>query len=186
MKENPQSRVYLMREKEKEFEEAFEAYADELFRHATLRLPERERAVELVQETFTRVWEYVSKGGEVREYRAFLFRTLRHLIIDEYRKKKTVSLEGMMQEDDESVERMLPTDDSYTLEAATLRFEGAQVLAVVAKLPDTYREVILLRFVEGMSPQEIAMVLSESENVVSVRIHRGLKKLKDLLENPTS
>ena len=175
-----------MRETEKEFEKAFEAHADELFRHASLRLPERERAVELVQETFTRVWEYVVKGSEVREYRAFLFRTLRHLIIDEYRKKKTVSLEGMMQEDDESVERMLPTDDSNTLEAATLRFEGSQVLAQVARLPDAYREVILLRFVEGMSPQEIAMVLSESENVVSVRIHRGLKKLKDLLETPNS
>ena len=167
----------------KEFETAFEAHADELFRHASLRLPERERAVELVQETFTRVWEYVVKGNEVREYRAFLFRTLRHLIIDEYRKHKTVSLEGMLSAKDESIERLLPTDDSNTFEAAVGRFEGVQVLRVLAQVPDLYREVLLLRYVEGMSPQEIAVVLDESENVVSVRIHRGLKKLKLLLEH---
>lgn len=171
-----------MTDTNQEFERAFEAHADELFRHAALRLPERERAVELVQETFTRVWDYVTKGGEVREYRAFLFRTLRHLIIDEYRKHKTISLESMMHEEDESVERLLPTDDSNTLEAATERFEGKRVLHMLTELPDLYREVLLLRYVEGMSPQEISAVLGESENVVSVRIHRGLKKLKLLLE----
>ena len=174
-----------MSDTQREFEKAFDAHADELFRHASLRLPERERAVELVQETFMRVWEYAAKGKEVREYRAFLFRTLRHLIIDEYRKHKTVSLEGMMLESDESVERLLPTDDSNTFEAAVGRFEGRHVLTVLTELPDLYREVLLLRYVEGMSPQEIAVVLSESENVVSVRIHRGLKRLKTLLEPPS-
>ncbi len=171
-----------MTDTNKEFEQAFEAHTDELFRHASLRLPERERAVELVQETFMRVWEYVARGNEVREYRPFLFRTLRHLIIDEYRKHKTVSLEGMMLAEDESVERLLPTDDTNTFEAAVERFEGKRVLQVLAELPDLYREVLLLRYVEGMSPQEISVVLDESENVVSVRIHRGLKKLKVLLE----
>jgi RNA polymerase sigma-70 factor (ECF subfamily) len=165
-----------------QFEQVFEAHADELFRHASMRLSDRERAVELVQDAFLRTWDYVQKGGEVRDFRAFLFRTLRHLIIDEYRKHKTVSLEGMMVDEDDSVDRLLPPDESNTLEAAMDRHEGARVLVVLKDLPDLYREVILLRYIEGLTPQEIAVVLEESENVVSVRIHRGLKKLRTLLE----
>ncbi len=185
LKEIAQPGVYQMRDIEKQFEAAFEAHAEELFRHAAMRISERDRSVELVQEAFMRVWQYVQKGEEIRDYRAFLYRTLRHLIIDEYRKHKTVSLEGMMLDEDDTVERLLPADESNTLEAAVERFEGKRVLESLQDLPDMYREVILLRYVEGLTPQEISQVLSESENVVSVRIHRGLKKLRVLLEPET-
>jgi RNA polymerase sigma-70 factor (ECF subfamily) len=171
-----------MREKEQAFERAFEAHVDELFRHAYLRLSDRERANEVVQETFLRTWDYVSRGQEVRDYRAFLYRTLRHLIIDEYRRHKSISLESMLSDESQSIEDLMPPDNTNTLEAATIRYDGARVLGKVQELPDIYREVILLRYVEGLSPQEIARYLNESENVVSVRIHRGLKKLKMLLE----
>ena len=174
-----------MQEQEKQFGKVFEAHADELFRHASMRLSDRERAVELVQDTFLRTWDYVQKGEEVRDFRAFLFRTLRHLIIDEYRKRKSVSLEGMLTSEGESIEHFLPPDESNTLEAAMGRFDGTRVLVVLKELPDMYREVIMLRYIDGLTPQEIARILSESENVVSVRIHRGLKKLRTLLE-PTS
>ena len=45
-----------MADTEKQFTAAFEQYADELFRHATLRLSDRERALDLTQETFLRAW----------------------------------------------------------------------------------------------------------------------------------
>ena len=45
------------------FEEAFEAYSDELFRHASIRLSDRERAMELTQETFMKTWAYAQKGA---------------------------------------------------------------------------------------------------------------------------
>lgn len=176
-----------MRDIEQAFKNAFEAYSDELFRHASLRLSDRERALELTQEAYLRAWQYASKdkGEAIREWRPFLYRTLKHLIIDEYRKMKSYSLEGMIEGGEGgSVEALLPPDESNTLEAAMGRFDGKQALAALQKLPDAYREALALRFVEGLSPKEIAKILEESENVVSVRIHRGLKKLKALLEPP--
>lgn len=166
----------------KDFINAFEQYADELFRHASLRLPDHERALELVQDSFVRAWEYVVKGEEVREYRAFLYRILKNLIIDEYRKHKTTSLESMMEAEDGSLlEARIPQDETNTLESAMERLDGAAALATVAELPEVYREVLLLRYVDGLSPKEIAVRLEVSENVVSVRLHRGLKKLHDKL-----
>jgi len=171
-----------MQERADIFTEAFEAHADELFRHASMRLSDRERAVELVQDSFVRAFEYVRRGGTIEDMRPFLYRTLRNLIIDEYRKHKTVSLEGLLGEDESSVETLLPTDDSNTLESAMDRIEAARVLELVSQLPELYKEAILLRFVEGLSLKEIAQALGESENVVSVRVHRALKKLRTLAE----
>jgi RNA polymerase sigma-70 factor (ECF subfamily) len=166
------------------FEEAFEAYSDELFRHASIRLSDRERAMELTQECFMKVWQYAQKGGhdDIRELRPFLYRTLRNLIIDEYRKHKAVSLEAMAERNDADVEDYMTPDESNTLEAAVGRHEGKRALAALEELPEPYREAVVMRYVNGLSPQEIAEAIGQSENVVSVRVHRGLKKLKVMLE----
>lgn len=168
--------------REQEFSHAFEAYSDELFRHASLRLRDRERAVELTQECFLRAWGYIQKGEEITQMRPFLYRTLRHLIIDEYRRKKSVSLEAMV-EGSGNVEDLLPQDESNNLEAAIVRHDGARVLEFLSRLPEPYREAVTMRFVDGLSPQEIGEAIGESQNVVSVRVHRGLKKLKEMLES---
>ena len=168
------------------FTKAFESYSDELFRHASMRLSDRDRALELTQECFMKVFEYAKKE-QVRELRPFLYRTLRHLIIDEYRRKKSVSLEAMAEKsEDMNVEDFLPSDDSNSLEAAIERFDGKRAMDALQTLPDTYREVISLRYVEGLSPGEIGDIVGESENTVSVRIHRGLRKLKEILQNHDS
>jgi len=166
-----------------QFIDAFEKHSDELFRHATMRLSDRERAVEITQETYLRAWDYVRRGTEVREMRAFLFKTLRNLIIDEYRKHKSHSLEAMIEvEAGESIEAILPKDETNTLEAAMERHEGVRALEALKDLPEPYREALALRYIDGLSPREIADIVGESENVVSVRVHRGLKKLRTLLE----
>jgi RNA polymerase sigma-70 factor (ECF subfamily) len=168
---------------EQQFKDAFERYSDELFRHCSMRISDRERALELTQDAFMRTWDYVRKGGEVRDLRPFLYQTLRNLIIDEYRKVKIHSLDSMLEQAESgAMEAMLPQDDTNTVEAAMERLDAKQALKRVHELPESYREVILLRYVEGFTPKEIGAVVGESENVVSVRIHRALKKMRELLE----
>jgi RNA polymerase sigma-70 factor (ECF subfamily) len=174
--------VYAMQEHLR-FENAFEEFSDELFRHAYLRLSERERARELVQETFLKTWEYLERGNSIGNMRAFLYQTLRNLIIDEYRKKKAVSLDEMLlDDDDERVEANVPRDETDAFESAMDRFDGARAFHALGTLPDPYREVLSHRFISGLTIGEISDIIGESENVVSVRIHRGLKKLRALLE----
>lgn len=167
-----------------QFRDAFERHSDELFRHCAMRISDRERALELTQDAFLRAWEYAQRGKEeIREWRPFLYRTLHNLIIDEYRKAKLLSLEDMVEgTEGGNVETLMPADEGNTLEAAMERFDAKRALVQLQKLPDLYRVALTLRYIDGLSPKEIAAVLEESENVVSVRIHRGLKKLRDLLE----
>ncbi len=164
------------------FLDAFNEYGDALFRHAFLRISDRDKAIDLVHDTFTKVWGYVRKGHAIEQYRPFLYKVLNNLIIDEYRKQKEASLDALFEKDgvDEGTFDDLTSNDVESL-AATL--DGKKAFEILEELPDVYREVIVLRFVDELGPKEISELIEESENVVSVRLHRGLKHLRDLLES---
>ncbi len=162
---------------EERFLEAFEEYSDPLFRHATLRVSDRERALDLVHDTFTKVWSYVRAGHEIDNFRPFLYKVLNNLIIDEYRKRKEVSLDAILAQEgvsEGSFEELV--ENSAEAIAATM--DGRHAFDLLESLPDEYREVITLRFVDGLGPKEIGELIEESENVVSVRLHRALKALR--------
>lgn len=166
---------------EERFLKAFEEYGDALFRHAFLRVSDRERAIDIVHDTFTKVWTYVRNGHEVDQFRPFLYKVLNNLIIDEYRKRKEASLDAIMEVDgiDEGTFDELSEN---TVESLAATLDGKRAFDLLQELPDTYREIIVLRFVDGLGPKEIATLIEESENVISVRLHRGLKLLREQVQ----
>jgi RNA polymerase sigma-70 factor (ECF subfamily) len=166
---------------ENRFLKAFEEYNDALFRHALLRVSNREKAVDLVHDTFTKVWSYIRDGYEIDTFRPFLYKVLNNLIIDEYRKRKESSLDALLEIEgvDEGSFDELSESSAETL-AATI--DGKKAFELLEELPDQYREVIIYRFVDQLGPKEISELTEESENVVSVRIHRGLKLLRQKIE----
>ncbi len=159
---------------ERDFLAAYDENADALFRHCLMRVRNRELAKDLVQETFTRAWSYLAEGKRIDHMRAFLYRTLQNVIVDTMRRKKSTSLDELQEEDG-----FEPIDESHTPSAET-REEVKAALRLVGELEDGYAEVISMRYIEEMSPREIAETLDVSENVVSVRIHRGMKELRRL------
>jgi RNA polymerase sigma-70 factor (ECF subfamily) len=170
-----------MKDRNQAFERAFRDYGDELFRHAFFHLSDRERALDLVQETYLRAYDY-AKDGDIGNMRAFLYRTLRHLIIDEYRRKHTVSLDAMMEKDENATDARVSAHEADALEAAMDRLDGTLAVARMQELSPEYREVLILRYLDSLTPAEIADRLDITQNLVSVRIHRALKALKDLFE----
>lgn len=166
---------------ETRFLKAFEEYNDALFRHALLRISNREKAVDLVHDTFTKVWSYIRDGYEIDSFRPFLYKVLNNLIIDEYRKRKETSLDALLERegvDEGSFDEL--SESSVEMLAATI--DGRKAFELLEELPDQYREVILYRFVDQLGPREISELIEESENVISVRIHRGLKLLRQKIE----
>ena len=162
---------------EKDFLAAFEEYSDALFRHCLLRVRDRELAKDIVQDTFTKTWTYISGGKQVDHIRAFLYRVANNLIVDNSRRKRASSLDVMMDEDGfEVVDEMAKNPADVP--------DARAAMKLLRALDDIYREVITLRFVEGLTPKEISRVLEVSENVVSVRLHRGIERLRSLAKRP--
>lgn len=164
-----------MADKDKQFIKAYDDFADAIFRYCFLRVSGRELAQDITQETFLRVWNYLAEGKNVKNFRPFLYRVATNLIIDEFRKKKPVSLDAM-KEDGVDIRLSNEKDLNELIDAN-------DAVRVTAKLEDKYREIIILRYLDGFSVKEIAEIVQESENVVSVRLHRGLKKLKEILSH---
>lgn len=174
-----------MESQEDRFLKAFEDYSDALFRHASIRVSDRERAIDIVHDTFTKVWSYARAGHQIDSYRSFLYKVLNNLIIDEYRKRKESSLDALMSVEGVD-EGSFPELSESTVEALAATIDGRQAFELLAELPDVYREVIIMRFVDELGPREISDLIEESENVVSVRIHRGLKLLRDKMQSAIS
>lgn len=167
---------------QKVFQEAYEEHADVLFRHCYFRVSNRERALELTQDAFMKTWDAVVKGTEIQNYRAFLFRVLNNLIIDEYRKKKSTSLDALLEEEtvnEGHFEDLRTGGLEEEVDRIDLSFKSEELEKALLQLPDTYRRVVVMRYIDELQPKEIADVLGESENVISVRIHRGIKKLRE-------
>lgn len=167
---------------EERFLKAFDDYSDALFRHATLRVSNRERAIDIVHDTFTKVWGYVRAGHTIESFRPFLYKVLNNLIIDEYRKRKDVSLDALLSEEGIDEGSFTELSES-TVETLAATIDGKKAFELLDRLPDQYKEVIILRFVDELGPKEIATLIEETENTVSVRIHRGLKLLRAHLES---
>ncbi|MEK7609789.1 MAG: RNA polymerase sigma factor [Patescibacteria group bacterium] len=158
------------------FDEVYLAESDALFRFCLVRVSDREQAVDLVQEIFTRFWQNIN-SGTIEYPRAFLFKVARNAIIDWYRKKKSISLESMA--DLETQEPYEQIHDSAILDSR-LDGEGRFLISKIRDLGSGYRDAIYLRYVEGLSPPEIAEILGISTNAASVRINRGIEELRKL------
>lgn len=181
-KEMPQRKTESSEAKEQEerFLKAFDEYADALFRHAIYRLSDRERAIEIVHDTFTKAWLYVRGGHEITAYKSFLYKVLNNLIIDEYRKRKEFSLDAILSEEGVDEGSFAELHEGG-IEETTFLLDAKRASELLSEIPPVYREVLTFRYVDGLGPKEIGELIEESENVVSVRIHRGLKILKDMI-----
>lgn len=124
-----------------------------------------------------KTWDYIVKGNEVKEFKPFLFRTLNNLIIDEYRKKSTTSLDALL-DDGDVPEGVFEELREGGLEALEIKLDAERIGTYVARMPEQYRQVVVMRYIDELQPQEIAEILNESVNVVSVRIHRGIGWLR--------
>lgn len=145
--------------------------------HAFFRVPDQTMSEDLVQETFMKTWRYLLKGGKIEIMKAFLYHVLNNLIIDEYRKPKTVSLDVLLEKGFE------PSTDT-TAQLFNV-MDGKVALLLIHQLPKKYKKVMRMRYVQDLSLKEMSILTGQTKNAVTVQVHRGLKKLKLLYNTNT-
>ena len=154
---------------QQQFLAAYDDYAAPLWRHAYFRVGNREQAEDLVSETFTRAWDHY-RGREVAEIKALLYRILNNLIIDHYRQSRpTTPLE--------EVSELAIKEKSKADPWEVVRLER-----LLERLPESYRQVLLWRYVDDLEIKQIAKLLCKNQANVYVIIHRALRSLRQLAE----
>ncbi len=154
---------------------AHQDYAKGLNTHAFFKLNDRALGEDLVQETFMKTWRYLVRDGKIDIMKAFLYHVLNNLIVDQYRKHKTSSLDVLVEKGFE------PSDgDSERLLNV---LDGKAALLLIERLPEKYKNVMRMKYARSLSLEEISLITGHTKNTIAVQLHRGLKKLK-LLYKP--
>lgn len=157
---------------EKIFAEMFSLYGDAIFRFCIVKVSNVELAEDMTQEVFTRYWQYLRDGKEMTNTRSFLYTIANNMAKDWYKKEKADSLDTKMESG------YTPTDREVSPEVLASYLE---VLDTIEDMEQKDKEVLLLKYVEGMDPKDIAVILEETANVISVRLNRATTRLQQKL-----
>ena len=159
-----------------------EQFQHRLFRYLVYLSGNRELAEDLFQETWIRVLERGHQYDGKHEFGTWLYAVARNLTIDHLRKKNALSLDGLMEQE----------EDHFSFEPMDMRPLASELLAQhqqlerisgeLMNIPPEYREAIVLRFQDGLALEEIAMVTGVKLGTVKSRLYRGLNMLIERLE----
>ncbi len=155
------------------FARLYERHVDRVYRHCYYYMGSRADAEDVAQQTFLRAWQaigrYERSGAPIL---AWLLTIAGRSAISQLRRAR--ELPGNVNQQIDALEDD-PQDIVATLDSCDM------VRDMVLELSPDRQQVIVLRFIEGLSIAEVASALGKSENNVSVVQHRALKDLKHRL-----
>jgi len=151
----------------KEYNRSVDEYSDRIFRFVLKSIGEQERAKDVVQDSYEKLWVNVEKI-EYSKAKAWLFSTAYNTMVDILRRDK----------------RMVSTHQPEIIEGyqSMPHSDLNEVLhSCLDKLPENRKSVLLLRDYEGYSYKEIAEITGQSESQVKINIYRGRMSLRKMI-----
>jgi len=152
----------------------FQQHYQQIFRYLFYKVGGIEAAEDLTSEVFVRMMrgltEYRHQGGSIQ---AWLFQIARNLSVDYFRSeshRNTTYLDDTLPAKNEDVETEVDR-----------RLTSAELSQAISELPDDQRDVLILRFVIGLSIADVALIIQRSEDAVKGLQRRGLTALRHIL-----
>ncbi|CCQ94398.1 RNA polymerase sigma factor sigW [[Clostridium] ultunense Esp] len=170
------------------FGELVALYKDRIFSLAFRMLGDREEAEDVAQETFIRLFTHLHRYDETYRLSTWLFRIANNLSIDRLRRSKRnlkgLSLDAELQGTEGLALYDAVRDDSPTPEQSLLQNEvEEQIKEAIRSLSPKYRNIMILKYMEDLSIQEISEIVNLPEATVKTRLHRGREALRKKLRH---
>ena len=171
-------------EKRKSFEKEALPHMDALYRTALRMIKNQSDAEDLVQEAYTKAYRFWDKFETGSNCRAWMFKIMTNIFINEYRSKSRSPVSVNVDEvDDYYLYKQIDyhdTSDNPEQHLFSKIFDD-DVKKAIEELPDDFKMVVVLSFLEGFSYQEIADITDLQLGTVKSRLHRGRKLLQKKL-----
>ena len=160
-------------------------YQHRLLRYLLFLTGNREQAEDLFQEVWMRVLTRGTQFNGKSRFETWLFTIARNLVIDLRRKRTMSSLDELFEvggDDDRAMAFEVPDDEPGPFDRMSNVEDREQITAALLQLDTLYREVLVLRFHEDLSLEEIAKVTRAPLSTVKSRLYRGMASIKPRLE----
>lgn len=167
----------LSRENREAFATLVDRYSPRLLRYI-LRISSlsTEEAEETLQEVFIKVWQNINEYDEDQKFSSWIYRITHNETISAFRKKSSRGDDQKLSLDDEFVQEVSSHLSVEKEVDETLTAEHVQ--EVLKTLPEKYKTVLVLRFLEGYSYTEIADILEVPEGTVATLLSRARESFK--------
>ncbi len=170
---------------QKEFEPIALVHTDALLRTALRMTRNQNDAEDLVQETMLKAYRFFDRFERGSNIKAWLFKIMTNIFINNYRQKARkptgVSYEDI---DDNFLYHQLESSRGMAADPEEMLFSklmDSDVRSVIGELPEDFRMVVILAFLEGFSYEEIAEIADIQLGTVKSRLHRARKLLQKSL-----
>lgn len=148
-------------------------------------LHDKERAEDVVQEVFARVWRSADGFQASRgSFSSWLLAIAHNRAIDELRRQGTQKRQVILLDEDNAI-RSVSDPASGPAEQAWIAQERRRVRTALRQLPPEQREVIVLAYFGGLTQRDIAAQTNTPLGTVKTRVRLGLQKLRELLKAET-
>lgn len=165
------------------FAELVELYKDKVYQVSYRMLGNAQEAEDVAQETFLRVYANLSSYDPSYKFSTWIYRIATNLSIDQLRKRKQVYSLDKQVEGTEGLDwhdRLADPGPNPEQKILTGELQG-QVQEAIQGLTPKYRSILILRYLEDLSLNEISEVLKLPVSTIKTRIHRGREALKKKL-----
>jgi RNA polymerase sigma-70 factor (ECF subfamily) len=154
------------------FDRLYRRYVERVYSYAFYRLADHHDAEDVTERTFlaalAAIDDFTEQGAS---FRAWLFRIAHNAIANAHRSRRRRPTAPI------SAAENHPASGADPAGVVARADDGRAIRAALARIPDDRRQVIILRFVDGLSAREIGAVLDRSEGASRVLLHRALRDL---------
>jgi RNA polymerase sigma-70 factor, ECF subfamily len=155
----------------------YDFFVDPIYRYVYFKV-KKDDALDLTENIFLKVWEHLKsyrRSDGRATFSSWVYRIAHNVVVDHYRmEKEYAALDANAADDKRSNDPVKITEQKL----------GGEVLKkAMSKLKKTYRQIILLKYINELENHEIARIIGKSEGSVRILKFRALKALKEILEN---
>jgi len=162
------------------FAEVYDKNIDDIYCFIYFKIGKKDESSDLSSLVFLKTWEHIQKNkiSDKETLRALLYKIARNVIVDHYRNRRP---ENLSLNDEQNPIDLV--DESYDLEGEiSNKSDYEKLISKMMELKIEYREILLMRFVNDLSLEEIAEISGKKKINVRVLLHRATKALKDMMD----
>lgn len=163
------------------FEQLVQRYLKPIYNFLYRFTQDRDSLDDLTQETFVKAWKNLEKFDQTKNFKTWLYTIAKNTAYDFLKKKKTVPFSFFDQETGENRLENIPEENPLPDEILERKDLAKDLEKKLQEIPDNYRILLLMRYKDDFSLQEIAGILSLSYNTVKSQHVRALANLKKVI-----
>ncbi|MGM0607225.1 MAG: RNA polymerase sigma factor [Candidatus Muiribacteriota bacterium] len=155
-----------------QFEKIMDIYSKRLYSFLYRMCLNEALAEDILQQAFIKAYRYLNKWDNSRGLKNWLYMIARNCFYDYVKKEKKINFVSM-----HDLEFFLSADETGPEKEAMNREEVREVVKKIYTLKPKYAEILILRYIEDLSYEEISQILQLPLGTVKIRIHRAREKL---------